>query len=103
MKKIINVLTILFIMGLITLKVYAQIVPVGKPVLDDYYRRMQLLGKVYSSISFTVRPIDASALQVRDVIDPDSSLQEGSWLNFSGTIISKDEKFLFKILPLSWK
>ena len=41
----------------IQFKVNAQSLPVGTPVLEDYYRRMQLLGKIDSSLSFTVRPL----------------------------------------------
>ena len=41
----------------IQFKVNAQSLPVGTPVLEDYYRRMQLLGKFDSSLSFTVRPL----------------------------------------------
>lgn len=41
----------------IQFKVNAQSLPVGAPVLEDYYRRMQLLGKIDSSLSFTVRPL----------------------------------------------
>ncbi|MDB5111717.1 MAG: hypothetical protein JWR67_2831, partial [Mucilaginibacter sp.] len=53
----------------------AQSLPVGSAVLDDYYRMMQLLGKVDSNVSFTVRPIlSASTLKVPDVFDPDSLL-----------------------------
>ena len=37
--------------------VVAQFLPVGTPVLEDYYRRAQLLGEIDSSISFTSRPI----------------------------------------------
>lgn len=34
----------------------AQYLPVGTPALEDYYRREQLLGRLDSNISFTLRP-----------------------------------------------
>lgn len=52
---------------------HAQTLPVGTPVLEDYYRRLQLLGKLDSTISFNIRPLTVQALQVQDVYDPDSS------------------------------
>src|SRR5215217_4771457 len=54
----------------------AQNIPVGFPALEDYYRRQQLLGKVDSNISFTVRPmLSAASLGVNyDVLYPDSTL-----------------------------
>lgn len=35
----------------------AQTLPVGMPVVDDYYRRAQLLSEVDTNLSLTVRPI----------------------------------------------
>jgi len=48
----------LFILFLLLLSgiSFSQSIPVGTGILDDYYRRIQLLGKVDSSISFTARP-----------------------------------------------
>ncbi|MFT6137584.1 MAG: hypothetical protein ACJAUJ_000669 [Salibacteraceae bacterium] len=37
--------------------------PVGTPVLEDFYRRQQLLGLFDSTISFTIRPIDFKNFQ----------------------------------------
>lgn len=48
---------LLFIMlTILKLTVNAQSIPVGTPALDDYYRRLQLLGQTDSSASFTSRP-----------------------------------------------
>jgi hypothetical protein len=38
-------------------QVFSQTLPVGLPVLEDAYRREQLLGKTDSLISFTIRPL----------------------------------------------
>jgi len=44
---------------LISSVAFAQSLPVGMPVIEDSYRREQLLGTKDSLISFTIRPIDA--------------------------------------------
>lgn len=65
---------------LYTLLTHAQTVPVGLPVLEDYFRQQQLLGKVDSAISFTIRPIAAQALGQRDYLHyPDSSRTDIVW------------------------
>jgi hypothetical protein len=80
---------ILFCNGL-----FAQSVPVGTPVLDDYYRRSQLLGKVDSNLSFTIRPITIGESDISDVYDPEHDIQRSA---------SNNSNLFFKILPLSWQ
>jgi hypothetical protein len=53
MKKIIT----LFIVFSGFQQVKAQSLPVGTPLVEDYYRRKQLNGDLDSSVSFTVRPL----------------------------------------------
>src|SRR5690606_15332272 len=38
----------------------AQTLPVGTPVLEEYYRRNQLMGGFDPSVSFTIRPLSIS-------------------------------------------
>ena len=59
---------------------WAQTLPVGSTLLDDYYRRLQLLGEVDSSISFSIRPLTAQALGRTDVFDPHGVLGDSSLL-----------------------
>jgi hypothetical protein len=81
----------------------AQSLPVGTPVLDDYYRRMQLLGKVDSNLSFTVRPIfPAYRSKIDDVYDPDSSLKRDHWVS-TGPVSFGNGHGAFQILPLTWQ
>ncbi|MFB2118267.1 capsule assembly Wzi family protein [Parapedobacter sp. 2B3] len=61
---------------------WAQTLPVGTSLLEDYYRRLQLLGKVDSSISFSVRPLTAEALGQTNVYDPEGILGEKSYLHY---------------------
>lgn len=49
-----------FLLGLIT--AFAQTIPVGFPVLEEYARRAQLLGKLDSTVSFTLRPLQLETL-----------------------------------------
>lgn len=75
----------------------AQVLPVGTPVLDDYYRRQQLLGNVDSTISFSIRPLNNLGLQRRNIYNPDS-------------LITIDRSFIhtniadldLQLLPISW-
>ena len=78
----------------------AQSLPVGTPGLGDYYRRLQLLGKLDSNISFSVRPLFKDALKDDNIFDPDSLIKPSS--------IGEIKKFtdyngVFQILPVSWQ
>jgi len=88
--------------GLLSI-VSAQTIPVGTQILEDYYRRMQMIGRLDSSISFSVRPLSAEALKVSSVFDPDSTLAEESWLNFSKPFTFAKGKGKFQVLPVSWQ
>ncbi len=103
MKKIFFVLIMVCICTLfLRSKVNAQSMPVGTPVLDDYYRREQLLGKVDSDISFTVRPIFTKSLKVKDEFDPDSTLKRDHWIE-AGPMSFDKGRGAFQILPLTWQ
>src|SRR5690606_19789271 len=52
----------------------AQVLPVGLPALEERYRREQLLGRLDSTLSFSIRPLSQAALKRSDIYDPDSSL-----------------------------
>ncbi|WP_338223738.1 capsule assembly Wzi family protein [Algoriphagus confluentis] len=53
----------------------AQTIPVGTPVLDDYLRRLQLMGEVDSASSFMIRPLyPAEAMKITNGFDLDSSV-----------------------------
>jgi hypothetical protein len=54
---------------------FAQTIPVGTPVLDDYLRRLQLTGKIDSASSWMIRPLyPVDAFGMKDGFDLDSSL-----------------------------
>jgi hypothetical protein len=70
----------------------AQSIPVGSIALDDYYRRQQLLGKVDSSVSFTIRPLTSAALNSTNIFE-------------TGGDSTRTQKYKsgFKLLPVSWQ
>jgi len=105
MKNIFFVFNIIFVFVLMFFSnnTYAQSMPVGTPVLDDYYRRMQLLDKIDSNLSFSVRPLlSKETLNTKDIFDPDSTLKKDHWVASSQVSFGKG-KGQFQILPLSWQ
>ncbi|HWV71947.1 MAG TPA: capsule assembly Wzi family protein [Pseudosphingobacterium sp.] len=68
--KYVGYVSIFFFIATSTLQLKAQVLPVGTPVLEDYYRRLQLLGKVDSTLSFTIRPLTNQSLQQVNIYDP---------------------------------
>ncbi|PJJ84062.1 capsule assembly Wzi family protein [Mucilaginibacter auburnensis] len=92
-------LTALFVSSLISAKLFSQTVPVGTPAIEDYYRRMQLVGKVDSNLSFSVRPLFAEALKVNDIFDPEGNLKT-NW-NKPDVATFAQGKGLFRVLPFT--
>jgi len=79
----------------------AQTLPVGTPVLEDFYRRMQLLGKLDSNISFMVRPLSASAIQTDNLFFPVAI--GGQEDKSEGRIDFLHGKGQLMLLPVSWR
>lgn len=96
MKNTIIYLSIFLLSGLAKLS-KAQVLPVGIPVLEDYYRRQQLLGKLDSSISFSVRPLSNAALKQRNIFNPDSSYIDQSIYPFAAG------KGFVQLMPATWQ
>ncbi|SFF12760.1 Capsule assembly protein Wzi [Pedobacter antarcticus] len=98
---------VIFAIGLSVLagkNAYTQTVPVGTPGLEDYYRRQQLLGKLDSSVSFSIRPLMPSvAFKVRNVFDPDSSLVNEGITKSSGHYRFANGHGEFQVLPFTWQ
>lgn len=61
----------------------SQTIPVGTPVLDDYLRRLQLLGELDSASSWMIRPLyPAEAFGIKNGFDLDSSVVDLDNSNF---------------------
>lgn len=74
----------------------AQVLPVGTPVLEDYYRRLQLLGKLDSTISFNIRPLTNAALKQSNIYDPEGTQNLNS-------IYRKGRHGMIQLMPIEWK
>lgn len=78
--------------------VSAQSLPVGTPVVDEYYRRAQLLGNQDTLTSFTVRPIFPSVQ--KGIFFPDSMNYQQDPRNHW---VSRNGKMKASLLPFSFQ
>ncbi|MDX3912644.1 MULTISPECIES: capsule assembly Wzi family protein [Olivibacter] len=96
-KKLIEIIVGILVLCA-SLPALGQVLPVGTPVLEDYYRRLQLLGKIDSTISFSVRPLTNEALQQENIYDPliENAYQPAKigWKNQHGFV---------HVMPVEWK
>jgi hypothetical protein len=74
---------------------YTQTLPVGTPVVEDYYRRMQLLGNVDTSVSLTIRPLYPSYIK-QSAFFPEKTEHD---FDTSSTWTSKNGKLKTVFLP----
>jgi hypothetical protein len=84
-------------------KLVAQSLPVGSIALEDYYRRMQLLGKADSSVSFMIRPIYPKlSLKAKDVFYQDSTEQHFDVLKVGKSSAAfSDDRLKISLLPIN--
>lgn len=69
--------------GFLSSSASAQTVPLGTPVLEEYMRRMQLLGKLDENVSFNIRPLyPVEAFQKAVGFDLDSTFTDVATSNF---------------------
>lgn len=85
MRGKMRIFTCLLMLGL-CLELRAQSLPVGMPVLEDHFRREQLLGNRDSSVSFTIRPLGKEAADLEGI-------------NTQRNVSGSDK---ITLLPLSW-
>ncbi|MCX6236009.1 MAG: hypothetical protein NTY07_00400 [Bacteroidia bacterium] len=80
----------------------AQSLPVGTPVLEDAYRRAQLLGQIDSTISFTVRPIfPVVSLKYKNVFDPTQTLDSEKASKSDGRLEYWNNRIILQLLPVT--
>ncbi|SHO62283.1 capsule assembly protein Wzi [Algoriphagus zhangzhouensis] len=105
MKKYISTIQLFFfllILGFSSIA-YSQTVPVGMPVLDQYLRRAQLLGKVDSLSSWMVRPVyPTEAFGIEDGFDVDGTMVDFD-LTKVHTRFGSEGKGKFLLLPATYK
>jgi len=56
--RIHKIVTVLIVFTFFSIDITGQSMPVGMPFYEDALRRAQLMGKIDSNVSFTIRPID---------------------------------------------
>ena len=99
--------TVIALLSLLMISAFAaksQSLPVGSVGLEDTYRRKQLAGQLDSTISFTIRPlIPLYAFKQRDCFYPDSLEKRYNLLNADSYGVSKNGKFKWQLLPLSFQ
>lgn len=84
--------------------VRAQSLPVGVPLLEDAYRREQLLGNNDSLVSFTIRPLfTGSPSGWEKGIAIDTISREESLLKMNSSANWAGGKGYVQLLPLNWQ
>lgn len=103
MNRLLRVIKIaLFFIVLGSTELHGQTIPVGTPVLEDYYRRSQLLGQIDSSLSFMARPFFPDySLKTVNSFDPDSTLQHNRFNNYNGFYKIGKGKVVIQLLPIA--
>src|SRR5665647_3427144 len=83
-------------------KSIAQSIPVGTVVLEDAYRRAQLLGEIDSSISFTSRPLfPVASMKIDNPFDPFSTLGKERWTKTGGIFQFLKDRGTVQLLPFT--
>jgi len=84
--------------------VIAQSLPVGTIVLEDAYRRAQLLGQVDSTISFTSRPFFPQiSINLKSGFYLRNDLNNGTGGKINTKFQFGDKILEIKLLPVSWQ
>ncbi len=97
-----NLILVFFVTG--ALRVFSQTVPVNMPVLLDYYRKAQLMGKVNPDISFCAQPFfPKRALKVQNSFDPDSTLRQDPFTKFNGIVSLGKKGDYIQLMPVTWQ
>ena len=97
-------LTFLLTICCSTLLIKGQTIPVGTPVIEDFYRRAQLQGLIDSSISFTSRPFfPVEALQLKNSFDPTQTFDQERKTKYDGIYHIADMKGHIQLLPVTWQ
>lgn len=81
-----------------------QTLPVGLPVLEDTYRREQLLGKSDSLISFTIRPLFTGNNFNKESLDFGDTIQmKRNFFKFNNRFSLGGDKGSIELLPLNFQ
>lgn len=93
--------TLLVFIGVQSSLVHAQSLPAGMHVLEDVYRREQILGNVDSNVSFTVRPLFTSLEPGNRGLASDT-IEGTGFTKLADRISIAGKKGYLQLLPVSW-
>jgi Capsule assembly protein Wzi len=95
-------LSILSVFVTVTSQTLAQNLPVGTPMIEDAYRDAQLMGKIDSLISFTVRPISpVYATKNKNIFDPSQLLNPQGSYKQEGRLEAWKGNIVIQLLPIT--
>jgi len=99
-KKTVSFLSYLFIIVfLYPSQIRAQSLGLGNSVIEDYYRRAQLIGSIDPAVSFVIRPLSSVALiDFDNIFDPEYTLKKNT---FTGNFQIGKNKNIVKLLPIN--
>ena len=102
-KNIFLFLFCFFLLALPTKEAFSQTIPVGTPVLEEYMRRMQLLGGLDENPSFLIRPLHPVHAFNRTVgFDLDSTFTDLEASEFHRSLlINENKKIEMLVLPIT--
>lgn len=95
--------SLVFLLVGTSINLLGQTIPVGTHGLEDYYRRLQLQGKLDSTISFSNRPLSFESLNQKDIFDPLEDLSNGGLYKSFSPVFFANGKGRFQILPFTWQ
>ncbi|MDP3435978.1 MAG: capsule assembly Wzi family protein [Bacteroidales bacterium] len=104
MQKLNIVFKITYLLSLsFTMELAAQSISTGTPVLEDFYRREQLMGKINPNFSFVSYPLfPEEAFGRNNPFYPDSSFLTSALKKNDGTFSLNKRKIIFRLLPVAW-
>lgn len=97
-----KIFSILFFFA--SIEVYSQSLSTDFSILEDYYRREQLLGNINQNFSFVSYPLfPTKAFEVADPFFPNQDNIANRFHKFDGDFNLSKDKYILKLLPISWK
>lgn len=97
-KGIIILLTLLLIYSGVLM---SQSLSVNMMNLNEYYHRQQLLGKIDSTLSLSIRPLYTEALSIHNIYDPGDRLDFIRKTSFDGVLKFHKGRGRLQLLPIS--
>lgn len=102
LNPVFKLVLVLFLIGTIESK--AQSLSTGTSMIEDYYRREQLLGNINLNFSFVSYPLfPVEAFNQENPYDPDNAFANSRSIIKNDSLELDDGKYILKRLPILWK